>query len=285
MPQHLDIRSVLAFVERHGYALIFLWVLAEQSALPLPSIPLLLAAGALARAGKLYFLPAILCAMLAAIIADTIWFELGRHRGRQVLRLVCRLSLEPDSCVRQTEGVFGKYGMSCLLVSKFVPGLNAVAAPLAGHSKTSYFSFAFYDSLGTLIWSGAYIALGYLFSGELESVLLYASRMGLNLLLLISFLFAVWIGWKYVQRRRFLKRQATCFEPPPFLKQLQVARITAIELQNRLTAGEELFIVDLRSGYDGETALIPGAIRISPEQLTARGPDIPRDREIILFCS
>ena len=272
MPQHLDIRSVLAFVERHGYALIFLWVLAEQSALPLPSIPLLLATGALVRAGKLYFLPAVLCAMLAAIIADSFWFELGRHRGRQVLRLVCRISLEPDSCVRQTEGIFGKYGMSCLLVSKFVPGLNAVAAPLAGHSKTSYFSFAFYDSLGTLIWSGAYIALGYLFSGELESVLLYASRMGLNLLLLILFLFAVWIGWKYVQRRRFLK-------------QLQVARITAIELQDRLTAGEELFIVDLRSGYDGETALIPGAVRISPEELTARGRDIPRDREIILFCS
>jgi len=272
MLQHFDIHTALGFVERHGYALLFLWVLAEQGALPLPSVPLLLAAGALVRAGKLYFLPAILCAMLAAIIADSIWFELGRHRGRQVLRLVCRLSLEPDSCVRQTEGVFHKYGMSCLLVSKFVPGLNAVAAPLAGHSKRSYFSFAFYDSLGTLIWSGAYLVLGFLFSGELESVLLYASRMGLNLLLLAVLLLAVWIGWKYVQRRRFLK-------------QLKVARITAVELQDRLSAGEEPFIVDLRSGYDGETALIPGAVRISPEELIARGREIPRDREIILFCS
>ncbi len=272
MPEHFDIRSVLAFVERHGYALVFLWVLAEQSALPVPSVPLLLAAGALVRAGKLYFLPVMLCAMLAAILADTIWFGLGRQRGRQVLRLVCRLSLEPDSCVRQTEGIFSKYGMSCLLVSKFIPGLNAVAAPLAGHSKTSYFSFALYDGLGALIWSGAYLALGYLFSEQLEDVLLYASRTGLNLLLLILLLFVVWIGWKYVQRRRFLK-------------QLKVARITAIELQDRLSAGEELFIVDLRSGYDGETALIPGALRISLEELTARGREIPRDRDIILFCS
>jgi membrane protein DedA with SNARE-associated domain len=272
MPDHFDIRSALAFVERHGYALLFLWVLAEQGAMPLPSVPLLLAAGALIRAGKLHFLPAILCAMLAALIADSVWFELGRHRGRQVLRLVCRLSLEPDSCVRQTEGVFGKYGMSSLLVSKFVPGLNTVAAPLAGHSKRSYFRFALYDSLGVLIWSGVYLSLGYLFSEQLESVIAYASRMGANLLLLVLVLLASWIGWKYVQRRRFLK-------------QLQIARITAVELQDRLSAGEEIFIVDLRLGHEGETALIPGAVRISPEELVNRSREIPRDREIILFCS
>jgi membrane protein DedA with SNARE-associated domain len=269
---HFEIVRTLEFVERHGYALLFLWVLAEQSAMPLPSVPLLLAAGTLIRRGRLNLLPAIFCCMIAAIIGDTIWFELGRHRGRQVLRLLCRLSLEPDSCVRQTENSFVKYGMRALLVSKFIPGLNTVAAPLAGHSKTSYVRFAVYDTVGALIWSGAYLASGYLFSEQLETMVGYASRMGLNLFLLATLLLASWIGWKFIQRRRFLKR-------------LAVARITPTQLQEMLTSGEELFIVDLRSGLVAEPALIPGAIRVSPEELTVHSREIPRDREIILFCS
>jgi membrane protein DedA with SNARE-associated domain len=272
MADQIQMVHILAFVERHGYALLFCWVLAEQSAIPLPSAPLLLASGALIRAGRLQFLPAILCCLIAAVIADTIWFQLGRHRGRQVLRLVCRLSLEPDSCVRQTENAFLKYGLRSLLVSKFVPGLNAVAAPMAGHSSSSYLRFAAYDSAGALLWSGVYFALGYVFDRELETVVGYASRMGSNLFLLVALLFAGWIGWKYFQRQRLLK-------------ELDVARITPAELQERLTAGEELFIVDLRSGMADEPALIPGAVRISPEELPARGQEIPPDREIILFCS
>ncbi len=272
MPDHLAIIHTLEFVEHHGYALLFLWVLAEQSAIPLPSTPLLLVVGAFIRTGRLHVVPAILCCLIAALIADTIWFELGRRRGRQVLRLVCRLSLEPDSCVRKTENAFLKYGMSSLLVSKFIPGLNAVAAPLAGQSRRSYLRFVLYDGAGALIWSGAYMALGYLFSEQLETLVAYLSRMGSNLFLLAAALFAIWIGWKFMQRRRVLR-------------QLDVARITPAELQQRLAAEEELFVVDLRSGLTEEPALIPGAIRISPEALTARGPEIPRDREIILFCS
>jgi membrane protein DedA with SNARE-associated domain len=272
VPDHLEIVRTLQFVERHGYALLFLWVLAEQSAIPLPSAPLMLAAGALIHTGRLNLLPALLCCWIAALIADTIWFELGRHRGRQVLRLVCRLSLEPDSCVRQTENAFHKYGMKSLLVSKFVPGLNAVAAPLAGNSKSPYLRFALYDSAGALIWSGAYIAAGYIFSEQLETVLAYATRMGSNLVIFVAALIGAWIGWKFLQRRRFLK-------------QLDVARITPAELHQRLTGGAELFIVDLRSGLAEEPALIAGAVRISPEELAGRGREIPRDREIILFCS
>ena len=194
---------------------------------------------------------------LAALIADTIWFQLGRRRGRRVLRLLCRVSLEPDSCVRQTENAFLKYGMSSLLVSKFIPGLNAVAAPLAGNSRSPYWRFLLYDGAGAAIWSGAYLALGYLFSDQLETLLAYASRMGSNLLLLVAALFALWIGRKFIQRRRFLK-------------QLDVARITPEELRDRLNAGEDLFIVDLRSRLSGRREPIPGATRISPEELAAR---------------
>jgi membrane protein DedA with SNARE-associated domain len=272
VPNHLEIVRTIAFIERHGYALLFLWVLAEQSAVPLPSVPLLLAAGALTRTGRLQIAPAILCCWIAALIADTIWFELGRHRGRQVLRLVCRLSLEPDSCVRQTEDAFLKYGMRSLLVSKFIPGLNAVAAPLAGYSGRRYVLFVLYDTAGILTWGGAYLALGYLFSEQLEDIVAYASRMGSNLFLLVTALFASWIGWKWAQRRRLLRR-------------LKMARITPAELQQKLTAGEDPFIVDLRSGLVEEPPLIPGAVRISPEDLVAHSQEIPRQREIILFCS
>ena len=272
MIDHLEIVRTLQFVERHGYALLFCWVLAEQGAIPLPSAPLLLASGALIHDGRLHIVPAILCCITAALAADTIWFELGRRRGWQVIRLVCRVSLEPDSCVRQTENAFRKYGLRSLLVSKFIPGLNTVAAPLAGHSKTSRLRFASFDAAGAAIWSGAYLATGYLFSRQLETVVGYTSRLGFNLLLVVAGLFAAWIGWKFYERRRFLK-------------QLEMDRITPAELQQRITQGEELLIVDLRSGHDQEAALIDGAVRISPEELAARGQEIPRDREIVLFCS
>ena len=272
MSDHIAISHTLAFVERHGYALLFLWVLAEQSAIPIPSVPLLLAAGALMRTGRLNAFFAIACCVIAALIADTIWFELGKRRGRGVLRLLCRLSLEPDSCVRQTENAFLKYGLRSLLVSKFIPGLNTVAAPLAGQSGTSYLRFAMYDSAGALIWSGAYMLLGYLFSGELETIVGYTSQMGSGLLLLVAALFGGWIAWKWTQRRRFLKS-------------LKVARITPAELQQKLTAGEDLFIVDLRSALSDGPALIPGAVRLSLEDLATRSKEIPRGRDIILFCS
>src|ERR1017187_5052255 len=123
---------ITAFIERHGYALLFFWVLAEQGAIPLPSIPLLVTAGALVRLGRLQMLVAIACCVGAALVADTVWFQLGRRRGHWVLHFLCRVALEPDSCVRRTENAFLKYGLNSLLVSKFVPGLNAVVAPLAG---------------------------------------------------------------------------------------------------------------------------------------------------------
>jgi membrane protein DedA with SNARE-associated domain len=272
IPQHLTVSHTIGFVERHGYALLFFWVLTEQSAIPLPSVPLLLAAGALIRTGRLQLLLAIACCVGAALMADTIWFELGRKRGRRILNLLCRVSLEPDTCVRQTENAFLKYGMKSLLVSKFVPGLNAVAAPLAGNSRSSYGRFLLYDIAGATLWSGAYLAVGYLFSTQLEAMLGYASRMGSSLLVLVVALFALWIGGKYVQRRRFLR-------------QVKGDRITPEELRDRLDAGEDVVVVDLRSGRSEDSAAVPGAIRLSLEDLDVRSHEIPRDQEVVLFCN
>jgi membrane protein DedA with SNARE-associated domain len=262
----------IQFLIRHGYAVLFVWILAEQGAVPLPSIPLLLACGALARAGKLNLALVLLCGLAACLIADNAWFHLGRLRGGKILRLICRISLEPDSCVRQTENAFLRYGLRALLVSKFVPGLNAVAAPMAGSSGAPYVRFVLFDSLGALLWIGAYTVLGYIFSDQLEVVAAYALRMGSWLVLAVAVLLAAWIAWKFVQRRRFLHK-------------LAVARITPEELRGMLDAGEEIVVVDLRNPVSAADNTFPGALRISVNEIAVRHEEIPRDRDIVLFCS
>ena len=264
--------STIQFLIRHGYAVLFLWIVAEQGAIPLPSIPVLLACGALARAGKLSLFLVLLCGLAACLIADNVWFQLGRRRGGRILRFICRISLEPDSCVRQTENAFVKYGLRSLLVSKFVPGLNAVAAPMAGSSGAPLRRFAAYDSLGALLWIGCYVGLGWLFYDQLEVVAAYALRMGSWLVVAVIGLLAIWIVLKFIQRRRFLRK-------------LSVARITPEDLRDMLDAGEDVMILDLRTRVDADDASIPGALRISVEELAERHREIPRDRDIVLFCS
>src|SRR5258706_762043 len=129
--------STIEFLARHGYLVLITWVFAEQVGLPIPSIPILLAAGALSGAGRLGLPVSLLCCVLAAMTADSLWFQLGRLRGVQVLRLLCRISLEPDTCVRRTEDAFSRQGAGTLLYSKFLPGLNTVATPMAGVIRMS----------------------------------------------------------------------------------------------------------------------------------------------------
>src|SRR2546430_288707 len=144
----LGITQAIHFVERDGYALLFFWVLAEQGALPIPSIPLLVAVGAVVRMGGLNAALAIMSCVAGALAADSVWFHFGRSRGKRVLRFLCRVSLEPDSCVRTTENAFLKYGLKTLLAAKFIPGLNAVAAPLAGDAGVGLLRFLAFDTLG-----------------------------------------------------------------------------------------------------------------------------------------
>src|SRR5260221_1673582 len=156
------------FLERHGYLVLIVWVFAEQIGLPIPSVPILLAAGALAGAGRMNLAASLGYCVVAALVADVLWFQLGRVRGVQGLRLLCKLSLEPDSCVRRTEGVFSKRGAAALLYAKFLPGLNTVAPPLAGVVRMRLWRFLLFDTLGAVLWAGTCLGLGYAFSGEIE---------------------------------------------------------------------------------------------------------------------
>ena len=264
----------LEFLLHHGYALLLGWVFAEQIGLPLPSMPLLLAAGALAGTGRLSFFASLLYAVLAAVAADSIWYQLGRRKGIRVLQLLCKISLEPDSCVRRTEGLFSKQGARSLLLAKFIPGLSTVAPPLAGIFHMRARRFLFYDALGSLLWASTFLGLGYIFSGEIERLAEHLAALGGWLLVLVLGALAAYISYKSVARQHFLR-------------ELRIARITVEELKAKLDSGEELVIVDLRHSLDFEAdpETIPGAFRMDAKELEKKNDRLPRDREVILYCT
>jgi membrane protein DedA with SNARE-associated domain/rhodanese-related sulfurtransferase len=267
--------EVFNFFVRHGSMVLFWAVFAEQIGLPLPAAPLfLLAAGALAGAGKMSLAAAISLAVVASLAGDLIWYYLGRHRGRQVLNMLCRISLEPDSCVRRTENYYIRHGVRSLLIVKFIPGLGTVTPALAGLFKTGIPRFLLYDGLGSLIWIIAFIAPGYFFSNQLEKIASQVAELGSLLALLLVGSLAAYIVYKYIHRQRLLR-------------ELRIARITVDELKQMLDAGEKVVIVDLRQPLDVAAApyVIPGALRISVEELGHRHQEIDRDRDVILYCA
>lgn len=266
--------EAIQFLIQHGYALLFGWVLLEQIGLPVPAIPLLLAVGALGGSGRMDLALALGLAIIAALVGDLFWYYLGRYRGSRVLKLLCRISLEPDSCVRRTENVFARHGAQSLLIAKFVPGLNTAAPPLAGIFRMPVARFMLFDGSGAFVWAATFTGLGYIFSDQLEQVAAYALRWGGWLVVVVVGSLASYILWKYVQRQRFLRR-------------LRIARIPPQELMERLSNGDEVMIVDLRQPLDVEALpyVIPGALRMAVEELEHRHQEIPRDRDIVLYCS
>lgn len=247
---HSELAESIRLIERHGYSLLFAWILAEQSALPvIPSVPLLVVVGASIHSGHLKAIPVIACCLAGSLIADSVWFQLGRRRGKRVLAFLCRTSFEPDSCVRQTRNAFTRRGLTSLLFVKFIPGLNTLAAPLAGVSGVRLRSFIHFDMLGVVIWSASYMGIGFMFSDQLEQVVNYIGRMGSGFLFLIGGALFAWILWKFIQRRRLLHQWAS-------------TPITPEEMRDRVDAGEKLCIVDLRGPQDNGSS-IPGAIRLN----------------------
>lgn len=262
------------FLLQHGYLVIFVWAFLDQLGLPLPSIPMLLAAGALAGTGKLNPFAAIALGTAAAFLSDTFWYEIGRRRGHTVLSLVCRLSLEPGACVRRAENMFARQGKRSLLMSKFIPGLNVVAAPMAGIFKMSRTEFALFNVCGAGLWALCLVGLGYSFSSQLEKLSKLGLRLGNWLLVFIAAAFAAYIGFKYF-RWQF------------FIRSLRIARITPEVLKQKLDGGEDVFIVDLRGPVDFETEprMLPRAIQLTLEEMEHRHHEIPRDRDVVLYCT
>ena len=266
--------ELLEYVVRYRYLLLFVFVFAEQIGLPLPALPILLAGGALARTGQLHLGLALLIAVTASALSDVLWYEIGRRRGAKVLNLLCRISLEPDSCVRRTENLFARHGARSLLIAKFIPGYNTVAPPLAGIFGMRLGHFLLFDFLGALIWIGAFMALGFAFGDQLETVLENATWIGSHLGAVILAGLVLYTLWKYVQRQRFLR-------------ELRISRISPGELREKISGGEEVVVVDLRhkSEFEADPESIPGALHLPVEDVETRGEEIPSGREIVLFCT
>ena len=258
----------------YGYLLLFAWVLVEQLGVPLPAMPVLLAAGALSAQHE-FSLPLALAAGLAAArIADSAWFFIGRRYGHHVLRILCKMSLEPTTCVRRTTDAFGRRRAGTLIIAKFVPGLATLAPPVAGQNGMGYWPFLLYDGIGSTLWLGGLLVVGRFFGDLLKrepSLLNWVGRFSGALLILGVLGF--FLGRVY--RRRMV------------LKKLVASRLEPEELKKLLDAGEPVYIADLRHPLEllSDPFTLPGALHFSPDALAARHREIPRDRDIVLFCT
>jgi len=258
---------------RHGYLWLFLAALLERVGLPLLLTPIVVAAGAVAGLGDMSLGAIVAVTVVASEIGDWMWYELGRSRGASVLRILCKISLEPDSCVRKAEDAFGRHTHSALVTSKFVFGVGRLAAPVAGLSGMSRRRFLIINAFGSFLWAACFALVGYIPARKLPIDVLLEQALGW-LLALIVVAVVLHMIWKYVQRERFIRS-------------LRVSRITVDEVKAAIDRGDRPFIVDLRHMLEFvvDPRTVPTAVRISPDELPVRNAEIPRDREIILYCT
>jgi membrane protein DedA with SNARE-associated domain/rhodanese-related sulfurtransferase len=264
----------LTLLTRWGIPLVFGSVLLEHGGLPVPAAPILVAAGALAGDGAMRPELVLLAGLFACLLADHAWFLAGRAYGRRLLATVCRLSLSPDSCVRKTDDLVARHGAPLLLVAKFIPGVSAVAVPTIAAMGLSYRRFLLFDALGCLMWSGAYVAGGMVFSRQLNPVLEAMGTVGAWSLGAIATLFGLYIAFKFVHRQR--------------LRQLyRLVRITPLEMAGLLEADPDIIVLDARSelARRADPRSLPRSITVEGDDFLEVLPKDARDKTIITFCT
>ncbi|WP_353155553.1 DedA family protein/thiosulfate sulfurtransferase GlpE [Herminiimonas fonticola] len=263
---------LLELIEQYGLLFVFGNVLLEQLGAPIPAYPTLVITGALLGRGE-YSAPMLLfVAVLAALIADFAWYMAGRRYGGRVMASLCRISLSPDSCVRQTESIYMRYGPASLLVAKFIPGFASVASALAGAIGTRSVKFVFFDTLGAALWAGSAIFLGSLFSSAVSDLLDILASLGKWGLVLVAVALAIYIARKWWQRHSFLK-------------DLRMARISVDELDQLLKQGNPPTIIDVRSDFARQSGKIPGAMVLSDDDISALVINTETDSEVIVYCA
>ena len=267
-------QEIAGLIAQYGLWLVFANVLLTQVGLPLPAVPTMIVAGALAVAGGPSIGGVLAVSLLACFMADFAWYLAGRRFGEKVMKLLCSISLSPDSCVRQSELGFERWGGGMLLVAKFVPGLSTVAPPIAGAMKLPVAAFLMYDGIGSAAWAGVAIGAGVLLHAEVVLVLDHLQDMGAAAIALVGALLAAYIAFKWLQRQRLFRT-------------LRMARIGVDELHGMMTAGDKPVVIDVRSDtarrIDGRA--IPGAVTIDPDRLESGNEPVPADGEIIVYCN
>jgi membrane protein DedA with SNARE-associated domain len=267
-------QQMSSLLAQHGLLLVFANVFLAQLGIPLPAIPMLIITGAFVAVGQLSFLALIGVTVVASLCGDIPWYLAGRRLGYRVLRTLCRIAIEPDSCVKQTENIFERWGPRSLLVAKYIPGFSTVAPPLAGAMQLNFGRFVVYSSAGALLWALVPIAAGMYFSAEVEKLLLWLESMGSTGVLVIAGVIGSYIGVKWIERKMLIR----------FLRTM---RISVAELADMMGSKAPLVVLDVRS----ETARrldprrIPGAIAVnlsSPETFLNANK---ADHEVIVYCS
>lgn len=265
---------VVELFRLHGALILFLVVWLENMGAPLPSFPFLLAAGAMAVSGDIALPLAFGVATTAALLADTLWYYLGKVAGRRILRQLCLISLNPESCVSKTESTFSRYGLRSLMVAKFVPGLNTIVPPLCGLLRIPVLKFLVFDFLGCLFWVFPLILTGYIFSRQLEALFAWVKRFGNAAFLILLAAAVAFLALKIYERRKFYRH-------------IRAVRIAPDELHEKMKSGEAITVVDLRSplAFEADLFSIPGSVRIEPHEFQVRMAEFSREKELILYCT
>jgi membrane protein DedA with SNARE-associated domain/rhodanese-related sulfurtransferase len=271
--------DLIALVIAHGAWLVFGVTFAARLGIPVPAAPLLVVAGALAMGGQLGAFATFALAIVANLLGDAAWFWAGRRHGYKVLKLLCRISISPDSCVRQSESFITRWGGASLIAAKFVPGVSVVAPPMAGALGMSALAFVGWDVLGAALWAGLLMAVGIVFSAQIQQVLDLIAATGLAALEALAVAIVAYLAWRTWRRRLFLRA-------------LEMARIGVDELWALLEGGHDPVVIDVRSdgGRVIDARRIPGAIGVELDRIKQRPPELierlgKTDREIVLYCN
>lgn len=257
-----------------GLGVIFVNVLCDQLGLPLPAVPTLIVAGALVASGQLPAGAVFWLAVCACVIGDSTWYVAGRLFGGRVMKLLCRISLTPDTCVNDTQSSFERWGAKVLIVAKFIPGLALVAPPLAGATRMAATRFIAYSTLSAMLWVGAALLGGVLLRPQIEQLLPHVAALGGAAVMAILVLLLGYIAYKWWQRWRFYHA-------------LNMARISVDDLYKYMKAGVAPVVLDVRSATAQSLELrrIPGALHVPVAEVGAHLGKLPHDRDIILYCS
>lgn len=264
--------TLIHLIAEYGLLFVFVNILAVQLGAPVPGYPMLMVTGALAARGELSAVALLGTAVAACLIADFTWYTIGEWAGRRVLRVLCRISLSPDGCVRQTESIFTRFGPPSLLIAKFVPGFASVATALAGAMRIPRGAFLLFDGLGSVLWVGVGLALGWLFSTAIERIVSVLAQFGEWGLMLLALVVAFFIAFKWWQRWRFNR-------------QLQMARMSVDSLAALIDGGARPLIVDVRPPAARAEGRIPGAVASNGEELAPAVLSHPRDAMVVVYCA
>jgi membrane protein DedA with SNARE-associated domain/rhodanese-related sulfurtransferase len=261
-------------VGQYGLVIVFINVLASQIGLPVPVVPTLIVAGAIAADGQLPLAPLFVWSVLACLIADCAWYAIGQIYGIRVLKSLCRISLEPDSCVSQTQTSFERWGVNSLVIAKFIPGLATIAPPLAGALRIGWLRFMGLSTASAVLWVGTALVIGTLFKDQIALLLIHLGDIGSVAAVIVGAALALYIAYKWWERFRFYKS-------------LRMARINVAELYELVQAGAEPVIVDVRSPTARalDPRWIPGALHVPIDDVAKHIVDLPRNRDIILYCA